>query len=177
MNIFPRIILWLYAFAVALVSVALLVLWSGLYDIGNLDSLLYSDEMAIGAAVFLLFSLFFLVFRTKPADTEPQAITHRMEGGDIKISYETLEQLVERAASRIRGVQNLKTRVRQGEHGMKILVRYAIEADLDIPKTTEELQAGVKSYVEATAGIPVQDVTVHVTELSIPRDVVKKRVE
>ena len=81
-------------------------------------------------------------------------------------------------AQRIRGVQNLKNRVRLSANGgLKIAVRFAIDADLDIPKTTAEMQQTVKEYIETTAGISVEDVTVYVTELSAPADVVKKRVE
>jgi len=178
MNIVPRLILWLYALAVGLVSVFVLVICSGWLTVGEVDSLIPPrDAMAAGAVIILLVSLFFLFYRSKTRDKTPQTITHRLEQGDVKISYQTLEQLVERAATRTRGVQNLKSRIQQGEHGMKIAIRYAIEADLDIPKTTEEIQKHVKEYVEQTAGIPVQDVTVYVTELSVPKDIVKKRVQ
>ncbi|MGB8955102.1 MAG: alkaline shock response membrane anchor protein AmaP [Tumebacillaceae bacterium] len=178
MKMFPRFILWIYALGVALASIALLLLWSGVVQASMRD--LINDQTAAGAAIFLLFSIFFLIYRTSGSrhEQEPETIAHRMENGDVKITYATLEQLVERAAMRIRGVQNLKNRVRNSENGgLKIAVRFAIEADLDIPKTTAEMQQAVKEYIEATAGIPVEEVTVYVTELSTPKDVVKKRVE
>lgn len=178
MKMFPRFILWIYALGVALASIALLLLWSGVVEATMYD--IINDQTAIGASIFLLFSIFFLIYRSRGPrnEHEPESITHRMENGDVKITHATLEQLVERAAQRIRGVQNLKNRVRLSANGgLKIAVRFAIDADLDIPKTTAEMQQTVKEYIETTAGISVEDVTVYVTELSAPADVVKKRVE
>ena len=177
MKFIPRFILWIYALGVALVSIALLLLWSGVVQASIFD--IVNDDTAVGAAIFLLFSIFFLIYRSgSPRQHEPETITHRMENGEVKITYATLEQLVERAALRVRGVQNLKNRVRNSENGgLKIAVRFSIDADLDIPKTTAEMQTTVKEYVESTAGIPVEEVTVYVTELAAPKDVVKKRVE
>ena len=178
MKMFPRFILWIYALGVALASIALLLLWSGVVRASMHD--IINDQTAVGAAIFLLFSIFFLIYRSggPRSEQEPETITHRMENGDVKITFATLEQLVERAAMRIRGVQNLQNRVRNSENGgLKIAIRFAIEADQDIPKMTAEMQQTVKKYIEETAGIPVEEVTVYVTELSVPKDVVKKRVE
>jgi uncharacterized alkaline shock family protein YloU len=177
LNLIPRLVLWLYALMVAIVSTAVLLIYAGFYRISPYD--LRDDNVGLLAGLFLIFSIFFLFYRTKKGQVrELQTITHRLDNGDLKISYETLEQLVQRAAVRVRGVQNLQTRVHHSEGGgLKIKVRFSIEADLDIPKTTNELQAEVKTYIENTAGIPVEDVTVYVTELAAPKEVVKKRVE
>lgn len=179
MKIVPRILLWLYALGIAAVSVLGLLDYAGLYRVPKLE---LNDQAAVIAVIAILFSLFFLFARTgqRPA-REPQTVTQRMENGEVKISYETIEQLVGRAASTIRGVQNHNTRVRITETGqLKILIRYSIEADLDIPKTTADLQAAVKTYILNTTGIPVESVTVYVTELAVKPDVVqpaKRRVE
>ncbi|MBL0388135.1 alkaline shock response membrane anchor protein AmaP [Tumebacillus sp. ITR2] len=180
MKIVPRILLWLYALGIAAASVIGLLDYAGLYRIYSLQ---INDETAIAAVVAILFSLFFLFARTgQRAAREPQTVTQRMENGDVKISYETLEQLVGRAASAIRGVQKHSARVRTTEQGLlRIMIRYSIEADLDIPKTTADLQEAVKTYIQTTTGIKVESVTVYVTELAVQQEAVqptkKRRVE
>lgn len=179
MKIFPRMLLWLYALGIVAVSVIGLLDYAGLYRVRTLE---LNDQAAVIAVIAILFSLFFLFARMgyRPA-REPETVTHRMENGDVKISFETIEQLVGRAASAIRGVQNHTTRVRTTETGLlKILIRFSIEADLDIPKTTADLQEAVKTYVMTTTGIKVESITVYVTELAVKPDVVqqsKRRVE
>ncbi|KEO82545.1 alkaline shock response membrane anchor protein AmaP [Tumebacillus flagellatus] len=180
MKIFPRILLWVYALGVGAAAVVGLLDYAGLYRVRTLE---INDETAIAAVVALLFSLFFLFARTgQRAPREPQTVTQRMEHGDVKISYETIEQLVGRAVSNIRGVQNHNTRVRSTEQGqLRIMIRFSIEADLDIPKTTADLQDAVKTYIQSTTSIPVESVTVYVTELAVKQEVVqpiqKRRVE
>jgi uncharacterized alkaline shock family protein YloU len=181
LKIVPRMLLWIYALAVLLASGYVLWLYGastfgGFIANGNIIPV--DDTVAAIALLLLLVSVFFLLYRTKRRQREPQAVTHKMENGDVKITYETLEQLAERAAAKIRGVQNLKTRVRVQEGGALVIgVRFSVEADLDIPKTTAELQESVKQYVEGTTGLSVEQVTVYVTELAPAKETVKKRVE
>lgn len=179
MNIIPRILLWLYAAGVAAASVTVLLQYAGLRVLDT--RLRITEEGALAALIFLLVSIFFLVYRSRRGggrNREPQTVVHKMEHGDVKITYEAIEQLATRAAVKIRGVKNLETRVRVAEgDALTLAVRFAIEADLDIPKTTAELQGTVKDYIESTTGIPVALVTVYVTEMATAPDVVKKRVE
>jgi uncharacterized alkaline shock family protein YloU len=177
LNIILRILLWLYAAGVATASVAVLLQYAGLRVLDYRVRI--TEEGALVAVIFLLISIFFLLYRTSGhSDREPETVVHKLDHGDVRITYNTIEQLATRAALKIRGVKDLKTRVRMQEGGaMHIAIRFAIEADLDIPKTTAELQQAVKEYVESTSGIPITEVTVYVTELAAPPEVVKKRVE
>jgi uncharacterized alkaline shock family protein YloU len=171
-------LLWIYALGVAFVSAVLLLQYAG-FNVLDRDLEITNDGAAV-ATVFLLVSIFFLFYRSRRGreGREPLAVTHKLENGDVKITYDTLEQLATRAAYKLRGVQDLKTRVRVNEGGaLVIAVKFAIEADLDIPKTTAELQSSVKDYIEATAGLPVEQVTVYVTQLSVQPEVMKKRVQ
>lgn len=177
MKLFPRIILWLYALGVAAACVVVLLQYAGTEVLGR-NFEIY-DDGAAAAVIFLLLSIFFLIYRSKRGDHEPQTITHKLDNGDLKISYDTLEQLSLKAASRVRGVSDLKARVHMNEGGtMRIAMKFSIEAGLEIPKTTAELQDAVKHFVEQTTGIPVEQVTVYVLELAQAQTaVVKKRVE
>ncbi|MGZ4111456.1 MAG: alkaline shock response membrane anchor protein AmaP [Tumebacillaceae bacterium] len=180
MKIVPRMLLWIYAFAVLLVSGFVLVVYANNTFVGGYKTIRIDDTSAAIALLMLLVSIFFLFYRTKRSERHMQAVTHKMENGDVKITFETIEKLAGRAAAKIRGVQDLKTRVRVQENGALVIgVRFAVEADTDIPKTTAELQETVKQYIEGTTGVPVEQVAVYVTELAAPvvKETVKKRVE
>jgi uncharacterized alkaline shock family protein YloU len=173
-------LLWIYALGVAFVSAVVLLQYAGIDVISS--AIRITDEGAAVATLFLLVSIFFLFYRSRGGrgrdGREPLSVTHKMENGDVKITYDTLEQLATRAAMKLRGVQDLKTRVRVNEGGaLVIAMKFAIEADLDIPKTTAELQTSVKEYIEGTAGLKVEQVTVYVTELSAQPEAAKKRVQ
>jgi len=172
---FPRLLLFLYAGGIAAACVMVLLQYAGMNVIGS--GIRVFDEAAAWAVLFLLLSIFFMFYRTKTREPQLQSVTHKMEHGDVQISYETLEQLATRAALKIRGIKDLKTRVRANDGTVTIAVRVQVEAETDIPKVTKELQDGVKAHVEQTAGVPVNTVTVYVTELAAAREVVKKRVE
>ncbi|MFD2170903.1 alkaline shock response membrane anchor protein AmaP [Tumebacillus lipolyticus] len=176
MKLVPRIVLWLYALGVGAASVFVLLQYAGLELLGR-NFVVYDDGAAV-AAVFLLLSIFFLFYRSTPTEREPQTIMHKLENGDLKISYDTLEQLTLKAAAGVRGVNDLRARVHLNEGGtMRIAVKYSIEAGLEIPKTTAELQGTVKQFVEQATGIKVEQVTVYVMELTQAPTVAKKRVE
>jgi len=176
LKFFPRMLLFLYAGGIAFVSIMVLLQYAGMNVLGN--GIRIFDETAAWSIVLLLLSIFFMFYRTKARDEQVQTITHKMENGEVQISYETIEQLATRAALKVRGVHDLKTRVRANEVGVaRIAVRVQVDADTDIPKVTKELQDSVKMYVETTTGVSVDSVTVYVTELAPAREIVKKRVE
>lgn len=176
MKFFPRMLLFLYAGGIAFVTVMVLLQYAGMSVLGT--GIRIFDETAAWSIIFLLLSIFFMFYRTKAREQQTQTIQHKMENGDVQISYETIEQLATRAALKIRGVHDLKTRVRANDAGVaRIAVRVQVEPDTDIPKVTKELQDSVKLYVETTTGVSVDSVSVYVTELAPTRETVKKRVE
>lgn len=177
MNLLPRFLLWLYALGVAVSSAVVLLQYFGFEVLGR-NFVIY-EEGAGAALLFLLISIFFLFYRTKGRGRDPQTITQKAEHGDIKITYDTLEQLATRAAGKVRGIADLNTRVRALENGsLRIAVRFSIQPDFDIPKTTAELQEAIKQHIESIAGITVDQVLVYVTQLAAaPKEAAKKRVE
>lgn len=176
MKFFPRMLLFLYASGVAVVATMVSLQYAGMNVLGN--GIRIFDETFAWAIIFLSLSIFFIFYRTKARDEQMRMIKHKMENGEVQISYATVEQLATRAALKVRGVHDLKTRVHANEAGVaRIAVRVQVEADTDIPKVTKELQDSVKMYVETTTGVSVDSVTVYVTELAPTRETVKKRVE
>lgn len=119
--------------------------------------------------------LFYISVRTGQA--QAPSIDQRSDYGDIRISMETVENLALRAASRTRGVKDLRARVRVSGAGLEITIRTIVDGEASIPAITEEMQSAVKSHVEEITGIPVASVSVFIANVSQTTPTFKSRVE
>lgn len=110
MNVFDRILLVLYSLAVGIIA---LLTVSHVFRFPWLDRLYneYPYQVLVTAVILLLVSLRFLFLRSGNS-REPQSITNKTEHGEVRISVQTLESLTERATRLVRGVSDLKTKVR-----------------------------------------------------------------
>lgn len=130
----------------------------------------------VSAIVFLISLRFFYVSLKRGGAASAMSIDQRTEFGDIRISIETVENLVLKAAGRQRGVKDLRTRIRLTDAGIDVTVRAVVDGESSIPAMTEEIQRSVKTHVEEITGIPVADVSVFVANI-IQTSNVKSRVE
>jgi uncharacterized alkaline shock family protein YloU len=118
------------------------------------------------AGVLLLLSLRFFYISIRRNQTVQHSIDQRTEYGDIQISVDTIENLCLKAASRFRGMQDLKARVRVLESGLDITIRAVVDGESSIPVLTSEVQKGVHDHVEEITGIPVSNVSVYIANVS-----------
>ncbi|WP_309118758.1 alkaline shock response membrane anchor protein AmaP [Paenibacillus sp.] len=131
--------------------------------------------IAVCAALFLL-SIRFLFVSLRKSRERSGSIDQRTEFGDIRISLETVENLALKAANRVRGVKDLRARVRVDDSGLDIQLRSVVDGESSIQQLTEEMQRGVKEHVEDITGIPVAMVTVYVANV-VQSQTFKARVE
>jgi uncharacterized alkaline shock family protein YloU len=127
--------------------------------------------------IILLISIRFLYISLRRGRSQAPSIDQRTEYGDIRISIETVENLALKAAGRIRGVKDLRARVKVNQSGLEITVRAIVDGDSSIPELTEEMQSAVKRYLEEITGIPVDSVTVFVANIEQTSPTFKSRVE
>mgnify|MGYP003770355879 CR=1 FL=1 len=132
-------------------------------------------SIAVCAALFLL-SIRFLYVSLRRSRDRGGTIDQRTDYGDIRISLETIENLALRAAGRLGGVKDLRSRVRVDDSGLDIQLRSVVDGETSIQLLTEEMQRGVKEYVEEITGIPVAMVTVYVANV-VQTQTYKPRVE
>ncbi|BCJ85919.1 alkaline shock response membrane anchor protein AmaP [Effusibacillus dendaii] len=163
MNAFDRLLLFLYSLATAILSV---MLGAHIFGFGWLNGLLdfYPYELLVGIVLLLAVSLRFLFLRSGKT-REQQAISHKTELGDVRISFQTIESLTERAVRLVKGINDLKTKVRLSESGIRIAIRVTVDPDLEIPQLTSTVQQKVKDYVESTTGVTVENVVVYVSDV------------
>ncbi|MFC4302644.1 alkaline shock response membrane anchor protein AmaP [Cohnella boryungensis] len=185
-KVLDRLLLFLYSLAIAAASIVAIVAASGGFSEKWLMEVVADftgdvravQASVIGAAiVLLLISLRLFVVSIRRDGNSSPSINQRTEHGDIRISVETVENLALKAASRTRGVKDLRARVRVSEAGLGILIRAFVEGEGSIPAMSEEMQRTVSQQVEEATGIPVAEVSVFIANVTQAPTTFKSRVE
>lgn len=174
-----RLLLFLYSLCIGIISIAAILLLTNVLTVSyevSIQDPIFVGLIAIASVLFLI-SLRFLYFSIKRDRSAGNSIDQRTEYGDIQISVETIENLSYKAASRVRGVRDIKTRIRITEAGLEIKVRALVDGESPIPEVTEEVQKQVHDYVESITGIPVAYVSVFIANLVQSSPIIKNRVE
>ncbi|MCM3698292.1 alkaline shock response membrane anchor protein AmaP [Paenibacillus macerans] len=177
-KILDRLLLFIYSLSIGILSVIAILL---LTDAVPLDLImirernLYIAAWVVAVVMFLLSVRFFYISVKRERGSLP-SIDQRTEYGDIQISVDTIENLSYKAATRVRGIKEVKTRIRITEAGLEIVVRALVDGETSIPALTEEVQKQVHDHVEEITGIPVSYVSVYIANL-VHSPAVKSRVE
>lgn len=183
-RILDRLFLFVYSLLIGFCSIVVLCVsfrWIGHGAAGSYLDLVYEDVrvssslIIIGILVFLVSVRFFYISIRRGRSHAP-SIDQRTDFGDIRISLETVENLTLKSAARVKGIKDLKTKVKIAESGMEILIRAVVDGESSIPQLTEEVQRVVKGHVEEITGIPVAVVSVYVANI-IQTNTFKSRVE
>ncbi|OPA81342.1 hypothetical protein BVG16_03235 [Paenibacillus selenitireducens] len=177
-KILDRLLLFFYSIVIAVVAICTV-----LYATNVLDrSLLIGTEQWLdnaviaGAIVIILISLRFFYISIRRDRASNHSIDLRNELGEIHISMETIENLALKAASRVRGVKDLKVKIRVTEAGLELVVRTFVDGETSIPGLTEEVQRQVRDHVTEVTGIPVAGVSVFIANI-VQTQSFKSRVE
>lgn len=173
-KILDRLLLFIYTIAVSIAAVVVISVAARWINpdisrqfLGEMyGELPWLQTTAIVIAVIVLLigiRLFILSVRTSQGHAP--SIDQRNEMGDIRISIETVENLALKAATRVRGIKDLKARIRISQSGLEIVIRTIVDGDTSIPGLSEEVQKSVKEHVEEVTGIPVAFVSVFVANV------------
>ncbi|MEI7024663.1 alkaline shock response membrane anchor protein AmaP [Paenibacillus sp. y28] len=183
-KVLDRLLLFVYSIIIGVISVAVLLLSSAIIPKETsslaLDKVYLEPSVAyptiIVSVVMLLLSLRMFYITVRRGRSQAPSIDQRTDYGDIRISLETVENLALKAAGRVRGVKDLKTRVNVTDSGLDIVIRAVVDGESSIPDLTEEVQRNVKLHVEEITGIPVAGVAVFVANI-LQTNTFKSRVE
>lgn len=185
-RVLDRLLLFLYSLVIGIASIVAIVVASGGVDrnfltdaVSNVDggSVAVQTTVIVVAALLLLFSLRFFVVSVKRDGSGAPSINQRTDHGEIRISVETVENIALKAASRTKGVKDLRARVHAADSGLKITVRAFIDGETSIPSLSEEMQKTIAEQIEETTGIPVSEVSVYIANLTQAPTTYRSRVE
>ena len=109
----------------------------------------------------------YLLSKTTKGNQNPSVFRHSTELGEVGVSFETIENLVVKVTSKIRGVRDLKSKVKIEENdSLSIVVRIQFDGETPIPQITKELQEIIKLKIEEITGLNVTKVHVMVSNIS-----------
>lgn len=113
-KILDRLLLFLYSLSIGILSVIAILLLSGAIpdtlEIPD-DPAAYITVIAVAVILFLLSIRFFYISLRRDRASLP-SVDQRTEYGDIQISIETIENLSLKAAAKVKGIRDLKSRIR-----------------------------------------------------------------
>lgn len=182
MKIIDRLILIVYTFCLAILSIIFIMFPFHQFGFLSMDNVFdYLNNMKgnyvyslIGLA-FLLVSIRFLISGItgdRENNKESYLIRHT-EYGELKISTQTVEGLVQSIANKYSGIRNVRTNVKIFEGIVTIFLRGEVTPEINIPETTIDLQNKVKEHVEKCTGVEVSEVKVEIDNVTTPARVVK----
>ncbi|GAB6990415.1 alkaline shock response membrane anchor protein AmaP [Paenibacillus pini] len=167
-KILDRLLLFIYSLSIGVICVFAILLLSGVVPdplSGFNPEIVLITAIVVSVVLFLLSIRFFYISIRRDRSHVP-SIDQRTEYGDIQISVETIENLCLKAASKVRGVKDLKARIRVGQSGLEIMIRAVVDGDVSIPTLTAEVQKQVHDYLQDTTGIPVANVAVYIANVA-----------
>ena len=178
MGILDRIILTIYTFLLTFLSLGVILLSLRLISMEwvrtSIESISGRWEAGLVGAVFLLVSIRLLLAGLR-SRRNGKLIKHHTDFGDILVSLDAIENLVEKTARHIRGIRGVKVSVDHSQSGVTIMLRIVVSPDSNIPTVTEEVQQKVNDAIKNTVGVEPAEIRIKVD--NIANDFKAKRVE
>ncbi len=185
MRVVDRLFLFLYSLVFLIVSLVGFLVAVGFFKyriITEFTYRIYSNyqiqwTVAVISIVIFLLSIYFIVksFQTKQVAS---FFNKTSEHGEVRISMEALENIASKAATKVKGVKDLKVRVRPEENEtITTIIKIYVDGETPIPQISEEIQEIVKQQIEHIAGIQVSYVHVIVSNIGQSNAAKKARIE
>lgn len=182
MNLFDRLVLTIYTFCLAIFSI-LLILFPfeqiAILSTNNISGYLNEIKGNYGFSIiglaFLLVSIRFLISGVKGNNKKSKDayLVKHTDFGELKISTQTIEGLVQSVANRFTGIKNVRTIVSVLEGNINVTMKGEVTPEINIPETSLELQNKVKAHIEECTGVEVSEVKVEIVNVTTPTRVVK----
>ncbi|MGF7057006.1 alkaline shock response membrane anchor protein AmaP [Brassicibacter mesophilus] len=179
MKILDRIVLTIYTFCLAIVSIVFILIPFDLISALSINNVeMYFNSVkgnylySIIGLAFLLVSIRFLLSGLSSKKKEKYIVRHT-NLGELKISTQTVEGLAQSITSNFTGIKDIKTNVIVEEEGLIISIKGLVNPDVIIPETTVSIQNKVKEHIEKCTGVEVQEIKVEIINITTPTKVVK----
>ncbi|MDP2858041.1 MAG: alkaline shock response membrane anchor protein AmaP [Bacillota bacterium] len=172
-GVLDRVVLALFALAVAVISFLFLVMaaagWMEPLDYLRqiLDYTNPNGRWLIGvlSGLSLATSLRFLYFGFR-RDRPWQTLIHQTDMGEVRISISAVENLVTKVARGLKGVRDVRASVIQTPGGLGVRIRGVVSPEVNVPQTAREIQQAVADYTRNIVGVEVTEVKVMVQNIT-----------
>ncbi|MGI6093293.1 MAG: alkaline shock response membrane anchor protein AmaP [Veillonellaceae bacterium] len=169
MGIFDRIILSIYTLLLTFLSVGVMLIALRLISLDlvwtSLNRIYGQWEAALIGAVFLLVSIRLMLagLRTKH---NKGTIVHHNDFGDVHITLDAVENLIEKTARHVRGVRSVKINIERRSSNLFVTIRAIISPESNVPDVSKDIQQRVHDHIKSTVGIELADVRILVENIS-----------
>lgn len=163
MGIPDRIILTLYTFLMAGVSLMVMLCSLGVFPHNSLMS--FFNEIpgnwvfAVSSVITLLVSLR-LLFTGLGFSADTSLLLKETENGDIRIGKGAIENYIATLSQEIYGIYNVKVLAKLEKEYISVRISASIEPGINIPETTSEVKANVRESIKKVTGIEVKEIEV-----------------
>ena len=161
MGIPDRIILTLYTFLMAVVSVLMILCSLDVFPqrviIGFISGIPGSWIYAVGGVVMLLVSIRLLVAGIGATGSTSLKLSDG-PNGKVHIGKSALEDYIADLAQEIYGIYHVKVIVKLDDDGISVRINSSIEPGINIPETTSEIKSNIKESIKKVTGIEVKDI-------------------
>lgn len=173
MKIGMKLLLFLYSLAIGIISLIAFAVGTKLVGEATvmdwMESLYDSNQVSIIVSIvtLLVAVLSFIILLSLFSRSEPtvNSVSKKTDLGQVMISLETLQGITLKAARRIKGIEQVESKIRPSEAGIEVLLRCTVDGDTPIEPMTNQVQEAVKQQIEAIAGIQVTNVSVAIAAL------------
>lgn len=191
MGTFNKFLMFILAVVAIVAAIALIVLGSGRADaISFLSNAQWSMAVIIAGVVIIVIGGIGLIMAfsrgaasSKPAAAgsssymaRPSSVAKRQNSsefltipsnyGDIKVSFNTIRSLVERAAIMVEELKTTEITVGKKEDNIYLELEVMAAADLNIPESVGKLQRTVREYLENAISLTIGNVDVCVSNIT-----------
>ena len=172
MGSFDRTVLALYSFFLTIAMLlSLFVLAGWRYPVNLLQSIgINRDQKETGIAlliVFVLAGIRLFCVSLKRQKSGKHAVVNDTALGQVRISLQAIEGLVEKKALLISGVRQVKPKIVAEPPGISMYMNIVVTPDINIPELSGLLQEQVKEYVFEVTGITVNNVKILVESFAV----------
>lgn len=92
-------------------------------------------------------------------------VINKTELGEVDITLEALKNLVQGLVIQQDGIEEISSELKTGETGITIYLKGKVKPSTIIPELTDDLQKMVKSYIEDTTGVKVNEVKILIKDV------------
>lgn len=169
MGILDRIILTVYTFLLAFLSLGVILLALNLISLElvwtSISMIRGQWEAALIGLLFFMVSIRLLLAGVRSRRNKG-TIAHHTAIGDVHITLDAVKNLVEKTARHTRGVRGVKVFVEQQDQGLKVIIRAVVSPESNVPNVGSEIQQRVQEYIRSTVGVELVDIHVFVENIS-----------
>lgn len=170
MGVADRIILTLYTFFLAFISLFIVLMamgWGFPLEFIRTSLLNPNGRWAVGVlgTAFFVVSIRLLYYgfrRRGPSQT----VVHETALGEVRITLGAVENLVKRVARQVKGVRDIRTSVGRSPEGITVNLRAVVSPEVSIPEVSDQVQNAVKNYVRHVVGVEVAEIKIYIDNIT-----------